>query len=149
MSISLFSLPLRRKRDIVTARQRARQAARLLGFDPAEQVSVAAAVFELAARAWTEKDGATLQFQLSGSHLQVFCEPQTSLRLLRALPKEARGMALEDLVWAARELGQETPTDLFDEMRRQNQDLLRLLQELHECQAELEQRKERPHGAAA
>jgi len=149
MSLSLFALPLRRKRDIVVARQRARQVARLLGFDPAEQVSIAAAVFELAARASTEKGRVTVQFRLSGSQLQVFCEPQTSLRLIRTLPDEARTMALEDLAWAAQELARQTPIDLFDEMRRHNQELLRLLQELHECRAELDQRKERQHGAAA
>jgi hypothetical protein len=112
-------------------------------------VSIAAAVFELAARARTEKRRTTVQFQLSRSHLQVFCEPQTSLRLLRPLPDEARRMALEDLAWAAQELSRQTPLDLFEEMQRQNQELLRVIQELHECRGELEQRKDRQRSAAA
>ncbi len=148
MTLSLFALPLRRKRDVVVARQRARQLARMLGYDPPEQVNVAAAVFELAARAAEERRNTTLQFQLSGTHLHVFCEPQTSLRLLRPLPDDARRMALEDLTWAAQQLAERTPLDLFDEMRRHNQELLRVMQELLACQVELEQRKERQRSAA-
>lgn len=149
MTLSFFALPLCRKRDVFVARQRARQLARMLGFDPAEQTSIAAAVFELAARATDHRQQSTLQFQLSDTHLHVFCEPPTSLRLLRPLPAEARRMALEDLTWAAQELARHTPIDLFDEMRRHNQELLRVIQELHECRAELEQRKERQRTAAA
>jgi hypothetical protein len=149
MSISLVALPLRRKRDVFVARQRARQLARLLGYEPPEQVSIAAAVFELAARACAEKRRPTIRFQVSRSQLHVFCEPEASLRLLRSLPEEARRMPLEDLAWAAQELNRQTPLDLFEEVQRQNQELLRVIQELHECRGELEQRKDRQRGAAA
>src|SRR5262249_22503683 len=47
-------IPVRRQRDALLARRQARQVARLLGFDAAEQACIAGLVFELAAQALTQ-----------------------------------------------------------------------------------------------
>ena len=47
MGTSLLTLILRSKRDILLARQRARQVAGLLGYKPRDQAVIAAAVFEI------------------------------------------------------------------------------------------------------
>ena len=50
MATALYSLKIKNKRDVLLARQRARQLTRLLGYAEAEQLLLASAAFELA---WT------------------------------------------------------------------------------------------------
>jgi signal transduction histidine kinase/CheY-like chemotaxis protein len=64
MNRSLLRLELAQDRDIVTARQRARQVSALLGFDPQDQVRIATAVSELARNAIRHGGGGTIEFAL-------------------------------------------------------------------------------------
>jgi len=64
MNCSLLRLELAQDRDIVTARQRARQVSALLGFDPQDQVRIATAVSELARNAIRHGGGGTIEFAL-------------------------------------------------------------------------------------
>src|SRR5688500_7216796 len=64
MNRSLLRLDLAQDRDIVTARQRARQVSALLGFDPQDQVRIATAVSELARNAIRHGGGGTIEFAL-------------------------------------------------------------------------------------
>ena len=64
MNRSLLRLELAHDRDIVTARQRARQVSALLGFDPQDQVRIATAVSELARNAIRHGGGGTIEFAL-------------------------------------------------------------------------------------
>lgn len=64
MNRSLLRLDLAQDRDIVTARQRARQVSALLGFDPQDQVRVATAVSELARNAIRHGGGGSIEFEL-------------------------------------------------------------------------------------
>ena len=64
MNRSLLRLELAQDRDIVTARQRARQVSALLGFDPQDQVRVATAVSELARNAIRHGGGGAIEFVL-------------------------------------------------------------------------------------
>ena len=50
MSWPILSVLIRQEQDIVTARQRARQVARLLGFDRQHQTRIATAASEIAPR---------------------------------------------------------------------------------------------------
>ena len=50
MSLRLLSIGIGNERDVVTARQRARQLAELLGFDGQDQTRIATAVSEIASR---------------------------------------------------------------------------------------------------
>lgn len=62
MNRSLLRLELTQDRDIVTARQRARQVSALLGFDPQDQVRIATAVSELARNAIRHGGGGSIEF---------------------------------------------------------------------------------------
>jgi signal transduction histidine kinase len=64
MNRSLLRLELAQDRDIVTARQRARQVSALLGFDPQDQVRIATAVSELARNAIRHGGGGLIEFAL-------------------------------------------------------------------------------------
>lgn len=65
MNRSLLRLELAQDRDIVTARQRARQVSGLLGFDPQDQVRIATAVSELARNAIRHGGGGAVEFTLT------------------------------------------------------------------------------------
>ena len=65
MNRSLLRLELAQDRDIVTARQRARQVSALLGFDAQDQVRIATAVSELARNAIRHGGGGTIEFALT------------------------------------------------------------------------------------
>jgi signal transduction histidine kinase/CheY-like chemotaxis protein len=67
MNRSLLRLELAQDRDIVTARQRARQVSALLGFDPQDQVRVATAVSELARNAIRHGGGGSIEFALTSA----------------------------------------------------------------------------------
>ena len=66
MSHSLASLVLRYERDIVLARQKARQIAARLGFDGQDQSRLSTAVSEIARNAFTYGNGGTVEFLLEG-----------------------------------------------------------------------------------
>ena len=144
MSTPFLSLPVAARRDVVLARDRARQVAGLLGFDALEQACVAAAVFEIASQA-REAGRSMLHFQVEGDLFQVFAMPQVTsvtgrpggLRLEKILPKKEPALALEDVPWAVRQLAEQSPASLFSEIKRQNQELLYTLAELHGCRAKV------------
>ena len=66
MSISILTLALTYERDIVLARQRARQIAQALGFDSQDQTRVGTAVSEIARNAFAYAGGGRVTFSLEG-----------------------------------------------------------------------------------
>src|SRR6185312_3330617 len=66
MSTNILSVAIHYEHDTVTARQRARQIARLLGFDPQDQTRVSTAVSEIARNAFTYGHGGRVEFLLEG-----------------------------------------------------------------------------------
>jgi signal transduction histidine kinase/CheY-like chemotaxis protein len=60
----LLTVQIAREEDVVTARQRARQVADALGFDPHDQTRVATAVSEIARNAFRYATGARVEFAL-------------------------------------------------------------------------------------
>jgi len=64
MTRPLLTIALRSERDIVLARQRARQVARLLGFPPQDQTRLAIAVSEIARNAVQHATQGVLEFRL-------------------------------------------------------------------------------------
>lgn len=100
MNRSLVRLDLTHDRDIVAARQRARQVSALLGFDSQDQVRIATAVSELARNAIRHGGGGTVEFAVtnapgSGSMLAQ----QPSLQIVIS----DRGPGIPDLDDAMRE----------------------------------------------
>jgi hypothetical protein len=164
MCAALLTLPIASKRDAVGARQRARQVAAMLGFDPADQTLMAAAVFEMARAALLQTESVALQFLIVESSLHIRpragselrrdilsldAEPANGLHIEKPLPADSEGLSGEDLTWAVAELSRLAPPGLYDEFVHQNQELLQTLRRLRECQTELEQLKLNQQQTAA
>src|SRR5205823_7153948 len=67
MNLPIFSVRLRYEHDVVTARQRAKQIAELLGFDSQQQTRLATAVSEIARNAYTYAGGGKVEFSIEGA----------------------------------------------------------------------------------
>jgi hypothetical protein len=152
----ILTLKIRNRRDVLRARQRARQIAGLLGFELLEKTAIACAVFEIARRACRSMGGSAIRFQLDESTLAVFpvkcghgradvdlhsswdskpfhpAEPATDsmLRLDRPQPSRALPLDRESLAFVAAELSRLTPFDVFEEIHQHNQELLDVCQQL-------------------
>ena len=66
MSIPILSVAIHNEHDTVTARQRARQIARLLGFDAQDQTRISTAVSEIARNAFNYGHGGRVEYLLEG-----------------------------------------------------------------------------------
>jgi len=186
MSTTILTLELRHEQDVVLARQRARQVAALLGFDPREQTALATAASEVA-RDVLQLGGPAggraefgveagpppaLLIRIGGpgvpaGELQAIARgrhpapnglglgllgarrlvdrlavepdaqggPGAAVCLSRALPRRAAAPGPEDLARIAEELAREAPRGPLEEVRQQNRELLRVLDELRDRQA--------------
>ncbi|MET0533369.1 MAG: ATP-binding protein [Steroidobacter sp.] len=100
MNRSLVRLDLAHDRDIVTARQRARQVSALLGFEPQDQVRIATAVSELARNAIRHGGGGNIEFALTTAPTSGSAKAQyPSLQIIIS----DRGPGIPDLDDAMRE----------------------------------------------
>jgi signal transduction histidine kinase/DNA-binding response OmpR family regulator len=66
VSIRLLTVAIRQEQDVVNARQRARQLAALLGFEPQDQARIATAVSEIARNAFRYAGGGEVEFAVEG-----------------------------------------------------------------------------------
>ncbi len=66
MSLSILSVNIQSEHDTVAARQRARQIARLLGFDTQDQTRISTAVSEVARNAFNYAGGGRVEYALEG-----------------------------------------------------------------------------------
>jgi len=74
MTPTLLKVGIRYERDVVLARQRARQIASLVGFDAQDQTRIATAVSEIARNAFEYARGGDVEFRLEGSTApQLLC----------------------------------------------------------------------------
>jgi signal transduction histidine kinase/CheY-like chemotaxis protein len=72
MTKAILNLEVRLEHDVVLARQRARQIAGLLGFDPQDQTRIATAVSEVARNAFQYAGGGKVEFLLDDSAAASF-----------------------------------------------------------------------------
>ena len=177
MTIAPFlGLKLRGKRDAVLARQRARRVASLLSFDPQEQACIAAGAFLIASQALTLFGRGRLCFQIENGQLQVFAEPRqipspktegepaqsrlaglspesdprTLFRLAKQLPARDAAADEVELAWLVKKVEETAGESLFDEIVKQNQEMLALLHELRLYRGDLtpkEKKTPNPHAA--
>lgn len=173
MTITPFlALKLRGKKDAVLARQRARRVASLLSFDPHEQACIAAGVFVIACQALTRFGRARLCFQIENHQLHVFAEPveaktapnpanprfqglfpdeaQALVRLVKPMPPRDNPAEEIELGWLVRQVEKASGASLFDEIVKQNQEILALLHELRLYRGAAAQKEEKsrpPHAA--
>jgi signal transduction histidine kinase/DNA-binding response OmpR family regulator len=66
MAGTILTLAIACERDTVAARQRARQIARLLGFDPQDQTRISTAVSEIARNAFNYAGGGRVEYSIEG-----------------------------------------------------------------------------------
>jgi hypothetical protein len=152
MTITPFlALPLRGKKDAIRARQRARRVASLLHFDVHEQACVAAAAFVISCQALALLAKPRLCFQIESRQLQIaacdeepcrdvnfsegrigslFADKSTLYRLTKPLPPQNDTMEEDDLGWLVQKVEQTSHETLFDEIVKQNQEILALLHDL-------------------
>ena len=183
MAKSLYTVPLRNERDVVQARQRAREIAALLGFDNQDQIRLATATSEMARNAFRYARNGKVVFNVSlempqalevsisdsGPGIRNLDEifegryhSQTGLglgilgtrRLMddfnietnpsgtlvvmnKRLPDLARPLVSGSLQKVVARLAEREPESPYEEIERQNQELLKTLQELRARQDEL------------
>ena len=172
--------------DVVTARQRARQVARLLLFDEQDQTRISTALSEIVRLFLHSNKGCRIDFQLEGTtapqvllitiswtraagakvradgggngeplgpewepaliaarRLMDQCEVRSNvpeervIRLAKILPPRAPFFTGKTFEKVVKQLGKHEPQNPIEEIRQQNQELLRALEELHERQQEL------------
>jgi hypothetical protein len=73
MTIALFSLKIKSKRDVLLARLRARQLTRLLGYAESDQLLLAAAAFELAWTTFQSRRRVVLHYTLEDDRFRIWC----------------------------------------------------------------------------
>jgi signal transduction histidine kinase/CheY-like chemotaxis protein len=66
VSVGLLTVRIRKEQDVVAARQRARQLARLLGFDEQDQVRIATSISELARNVYNYAREGEVEFAIEG-----------------------------------------------------------------------------------
>lgn len=178
----IHTVSLKTERDVVQARQRAREIAALLGFDNREQIRLATATSEMARNAFRYARNGKVQFQVLPDALQTFevvvtdsgpgipnldeilegryrsetgmglgiigtrrlmdsfdiqtSASGTTVRLRKTLPGHAPRVTPALLQTFSRTLAR-SPESPYDEIERQNQELLKTLQELRERQEEM------------
>jgi signal transduction histidine kinase/CheY-like chemotaxis protein len=181
----LHRVAIRYERDVVLARQRARQIAGLIGFDIQDQTRIATALSEVARNAFEYARGGDVEFRLEGTtvpqllvievtdrgpgiadlaavlegryrsrtgmgvgiigarrlmdRFEISSPPSggTTVVLTRLLPRRVGVLGRDAIAGLSAELARQGPSDPFDEIQRQNQELLRALDELGRRQEEL------------
>jgi len=140
MANSLLTVPIKGNRDLLRARQLVRRAADLLGFNCTDQMCLAAAAFDLACQAHAVTGRAQFSCEIVDNCLNVNCIPlarrrqpsgatkEPGAKIVKQLPAGA-GSPREDVAWMLQQLANLAPVDLFDEMKKVNQELLQLLLE--------------------
>jgi signal transduction histidine kinase/CheY-like chemotaxis protein len=185
MPSPILSLPIRREPDVVTARQRAREIAQLLGFELQDQTRIATAVSEIARNAFTYAGGGLVEFLVEGKaapqvlvvkvldkgpgipdlqrildgdyesrtgmglgivgarrlvdRFEIESAPGrgTQVCLTKLFPRRAALATSQVLKSVEKLLAAEEATNPLAELQRQNQELLRTLEELRVRQEEL------------
>jgi signal transduction histidine kinase/CheY-like chemotaxis protein len=183
MSEAILNIVLRTERDVVQARQRARELSSLLGFDNQDQIRLATATSEIARNAFRYARNGVVQFSVhlespqfmevlvqdSGpgiTNLETILEGRyksstgmgmgilgtkrlmddfelvsdssgTRACMLKRIPRHARVLTSRMAREIAEQLRDREPDNPYEEIERQNQELLKTLQELRTRQDEL------------
>ncbi len=151
--LTLCTLPLRSKRDILLARQKARQVALLFHYEIQNQICIAAGTFAVACQALRQSRHSQLCIRIENKALHIVtCRGQKSahqgpqapegsgLRLIKPLPPTAADVTAEEIPWLLEQLDKQAGFQLFDEIEHQNQEVLVLLHTLHHAQGQLRPR---------
>ncbi len=127
----ILTLKVRGKRDVLKARQRVRQIAGLLGYEPLEQTWIAACAFAIARSGFQSGRGTSLVIYLKGNLLGIVLSGSNSQAprhrpCVFSLPNNPTTLDRYDLPWIIQQLNQITPVNLFEEFQQQNQEIMHL-----------------------
>lgn len=183
MPVPVLTIPLRTERDVVQARQRARELAAMLGFDNQDQIRLATATSEIARNAFRYARNGKVTFSVVLESPQSFevCVTDsgpgirdldtilegryksdtgmgmgivgtrrlmdqfsiasqvdgTAVEMQKLLPRHARLLNNFSIQEIVHQLQAKAPESPYEEIDRQNQELLKTLQELRARQEEL------------
>jgi hypothetical protein len=161
-ALPFLTFHLRNRKQALVARHRARQLAQLLSFDDREQACIAAGAFLIACQALERSEGALLCFSIEQSHL-VVCAKESKTRhsssepvstpisgnppkiaavcLSKTLPQ---GLVIDeaDLGWLVQKIESKATNELFEEVVKQNHDVLFLLHELRKLTPSVERKSD-------
>ena len=183
MSIPILTISLRTERDVVQARQRARELAALVGFDNQDQIRLATATSEMARNAFRYAHAGKVRFNLvlepvpsleilvsdagpgikkledildghyksdTGMGMGILGtrrlmddfdistgEKGTTVRMRKQAPRHAKALTQRSVPELTHQLSVRQEESPYDEIERQNQELLNTLQELRARQEEL------------
>lgn len=183
MAAPILSIALRTERDVVQARQRARELSAILGFDNQDQIRLATATSEIARNAFRYARNGKVTFSVvlefpqrlevcvtdSGpgiSNLEEILEGRyqsdtgmgmgivgtkrlmdrfsitsapsgTAVEMQKQFPRHAGLLTSQSVAELSRRLQLKPPESPYEEIDRQNQELLKTLQELRSRQEEL------------
>jgi signal transduction histidine kinase/CheY-like chemotaxis protein len=185
MKLPILTVTIAFSQDVMTARQRAREIAALLGFDIHHQTRLVTAVSEMVRNAFQYAGGGEVAFSLEGSTapqrllvvvrdhgpgiadvnrvleqeatskagtglgipgarrlvdtFEIESSPGRGTRvfLRKVLHRQAAFFGPAEAAALVQELTSRQPRNLLEELRQQNADLLRTLEELHKRQEEL------------
>ena len=137
-AILLLSIPVRNRRDLLLARQRALQLGRLLRLPASEQIHLAAGTFAVASQALPAAQGCQLQFQVRQQTLHVVLCPEPShetwlgqpqVQLVRPLP-DPLPLDLHDVRFLLEKVPTDAALDSLTNLEQMNQEILALLHAL-------------------
>ena len=183
MTTSVCTIPLRNERDVVQARQRAREIAATLGFDNQEQIRLATATSEMARNAFRYARNGKVSFSVHIGTPQVFevlisdagpgitnldeifegryrsdtgmglgivgtrrlmdkfeihsASGGTVVKMGKEMPAPAHVLTPARVQRLREKINAQAPESPYEEIDRQNRELLKTLQELRERQEEL------------
>src|SRR5262249_18164546 len=174
MDFALVEMPLRSRRDVVWARQRVRRLTALLKFEGHEQALVVAGAFAIAYQALGLMADASLCVHVRDGALHILAQPTdgfdeasapgltSRLCLHKPLPhmdlngsrvklnENGRGsFSSEDISWIAAQIPLLEKLDVFEEIRRQNDEILALLHRLKLTEPVADNRAEPAENATA
>jgi len=138
MIAPFWTLPVRNRRDLLAARRHARSIARLLSFDEQDQICIAAATYLATSQAFAAWRRHEVGFAIEGGQLHVVPAHPKRLEELapwcvrKPLPGQVSLPSPEDLGWLAKQICGAACENPFDEIARQNDEILRLLIALRE-----------------
>lgn len=140
-------LSVQAKKDVLAVRQKARLVAQLLRFEPHDEACLAAGAFAVGLQAMSQAGPSRICFLIERGQLHIFAHPVAAeagpqlLRLAKCLPA-ASELDETDIAWLVTALNASVRRNLFDEVAKQNEEMLRLLHQL-------QRREEKPADSSA
>lgn len=137
-SQTLLRLPLRNCRDLLLARQRARQIAQILRFPAADATAIASKTFLIAAASACHGKVAVLVVSLQEGHLRIEIDCRKGWTapppLIQALPADESRLANDDILFVLAQMDGLTPPTPLAELVRLHEEMLGLLARLRDRQ---------------